>query len=90
MKTLALIFLLFILVIGLSAIFPNGCTQPDETRRVLAAHGYRDIEITGYRAFMGGQDDVYSTGFKAVSPAGVPVTGAVTSGAFKGHTIRLD
>ena len=66
-----------ILVIGALAlfafliwVFPEGCTQPDEARRVLAAQGYTDILITGYRPFMGGRDDTYSTGFQAKTPAG--------------------
>lgn len=71
-------------------LFPNGCSQPEEAMRVLSAQGYTEIEITGWRPTMAGEDDVYSTGFRALSPNGTEVTGAVTSGMFKGHTIRLD
>lgn len=67
-----------------------GCTQPDDTRRILAAQGYTKIEITGWRPFAKSEKDVYSTGFKAVAPNGTVVTGAVTSGWFKGNTVRLD
>lgn len=67
-----------------------GCTRPDDTRRVLEQSGYIQIEITGYRPFMAGKDDSFSTGFKAKAPNGQMVTGAVTGGWLKGNTIRLD
>ena len=67
-----------------------GCTREDDTKRVLAQAGYTNIEITGYRPFMAGKDDTFSTGFKAKAPNGQTVTGAVTGGFLKGNTIRLD
>ena len=39
---------------------------------------------------MKAKDDAYSTGFRATSPGGEVVTGAVTGALFKGSTIRLD
>lgn len=69
---------------------PKGCTRPAEATRILQQQGYTDIEITGWRPMMAGEDDTFSTGFKAKSQSGDTVTGAVTSGAFKGSTIRLD
>ena len=66
------------------------CTDDDNATRVLQQSGYTQIEITGYRPFMKGKDDTYSTGFKATSPTGARVSGAVTGGPFKGNTIRLD
>lgn len=76
-------------VIVIFSIFPAACTKPDETIRVLRDQGYTEIKITGYRPFMS-DEDTFSTGFEAKSPNGRKVTGAVTSGAFKGNTIRLD
>jgi hypothetical protein len=65
--------------------------QPEEATRILSSQGYTEIEITGWRPLMGSDSDTYSTGFKAKSPSGQIVTGAVTSGVFfKGHTVRLD
>lgn len=90
LRTLGIAALLILLLVGLFVLFPQGCTQPDETRRVLNAQGYTHVEITGYRPFMGSKDEPFSTGFRAVSPAGVVVTGAVTTGGFRGHTVRLD
>lgn len=82
MKTKLLILAIFISIAS--------CTNEDKTRKTLEDAGYTGIEITGYRAFMAGKDDTYSTGFKAISPSGTPVTGAVTGGGFKGYTIRFD
>lgn len=68
----------------------TACTQPDKAKRVLEQAGYTDIQITGYRPFMAGKDDTFSTGFRAKGPTGKVVTGAVTGGVLKGSTIRLD
>lgn len=70
---------------------PYACTSKKGAIRTLKAAGYADIEITGWRPFMKGDDDWSSTGFKATSPAGERVSGAVTGGLiFKGYTIRTD
>lgn len=74
----------------LSVFILASCTDQDGAERTLRQAGYKDIEITGYRPFMKSEDDTYSTGFRATSPAGYQVTGAVTGGPFKGNTIRLD
>lgn len=76
----------------LSYIFigPVACTQPQEAIRVLQSQGYTDVKITGWRPLAGDKGDYYSTGFVAKSPNGTVVSGAVTSGWFKGHTVRLD
>lgn len=76
----------------LFSLFLVGCyTDPDGARRVLQQNGYTNIEITGYRYGMGGEDDTYVTGFRARSPNGQTVTGAVTRGLYlKGSTIRFD
>lgn len=90
LRFISILSILVVILVGLFLIFPNGCTQPDEARRVLSAQGYTQVQITGYKFFMGGQEDVFSTGFSAKSPSGQIVTGAVTSGPFKGHVIRFD
>lgn len=66
------------------------CTNEDKTVRILEAEGYTNIEITGYRAFMCGENDTYSTGFKATNKNGNNVTGVVCGGFAKGYTIRYD
>jgi len=82
--------LLVLFIAGLLYLFPSGCTQPDDTTRVLSAQGYTNITITGWRPFMGSNGDVFSTGFSAKALNGSTVTGAVTSGADHGFTVRLD
>lgn len=80
------------IVVFVSWLFvaPHACTDKSGAIKTLENQGYTDIQITGYRWFMSGRDDVYSTGFKARSPNGKDVSGAVTSGIFKGSTIRFD
>lgn len=59
--------------------------------KTLEAQGYTNVEITGWRPFAAGEDDTYSTGFRATAPNGDTVTGTVTKGLFfKGSTVRLD
>lgn len=72
------------------AVTLTACTRPDAARRVLEQNNYSQIEITGYRFFMSSREEMYSTGFRAISPSGEPISGAVTSGFFGGQTIRLD
>lgn len=64
------------------------CSDPKSARKALADAGYTNIETTGYSFFSCGKDDTFSTGFKATSPAGRPVEGAVCSAWMKGSTIR--
>jgi hypothetical protein len=71
-------------------LFSAGCTDEKGARRVLQQNGYTNITITGYRPFMGSEDDQYSTGFTAISPSGQRVSGSVCSGVLKGSTIRFD
>lgn len=83
----------FALVVGavlVSMVLTTGCTDPRGTTRVLEQNGYTDVEITGWRPFAGDKGDYFSTGFRAKSVIGTEVTGTVTSGWFKGKTIRLD
>lgn len=68
----------------------TACVGQDRAARVLKEQGYTDIEITGYRWLGCSDDDQFHAGFKAKSPAHVPVTGVVCSGFTKGSTIRLD
>lgn len=84
-----LIFSIFLTLVAIVVIcIPR--TDGEGATRVLEAQGYKSIEITGWRPMAGGKDDFYCTGFEATSPSGQRVSGAVTSGLFKGHTIRLD
>jgi hypothetical protein len=58
---------------------------------VLEQNGFTNVTITGWRPFAKSEKDWYSTGFSATNvTTGKQVTGAVTSGVFKGNTIRFD
>lgn len=85
-----LIALLCVMAVLLVWMGPSACTRPEQATRILSQSGYSEIQITGWRPMMAGQDDSVSTGFRAKAPNGQPVTGAVTGGLFKGSTIRLD
>ena len=85
------LFVVILVVMIIAACLQGGgCTDPEGTKRVLEDQGYTNIRITGYRLWIKGEDDTYSTGFEATSPSGHVVTGAVTSAWGKGKTIRMD
>lgn len=75
----------------LLALAGVACTDSNKATRVLSDQGYTNIQITGY-AFLGcSEDDTFSTGFTATSPAGKQVSGVVCSSWFtKGATIRFN
>lgn len=77
-----------LLTLALALVLP-GCTNRDGATHALQAAGYRNIEITGYE-FLCSDDDDTCTGFTAVGPTGVHVSGAVGCGyVLKGCTIRI-
>ena len=57
---------------------------------MLQKQGYTNIEITGYEFGACAEEDVFHTGFIAVSPTGYVVGGVVCSGLMKGSTIRFE
>lgn len=63
--------------------------RPKTARRVLESLGYTRVRITGVDPLRCADDDVFRTGFEAVSFAGKPVRGTVCQGWFKGATVRL-
>jgi len=86
-------FITVIFIIGLIYMFFSigGCQRPNSTVMFLENQGYTEVEITGWRPFMGDKGDTFSTGFKAKNSNGKICTGAVTEGLlFKGKTIRFD
>lgn len=66
------------------------CTDPEKAVEVLQKQGYTNIEITGYEFGACAEEDVFHTGFIAVSPSGYAVGGVVCSGLLKGSTIRFE
>jgi len=78
-----------IILISITALLMS-CTDEKGAKKTLENSGYTNVSVGGYGLFGGSKDDVYCTKFTATSPNGNRVTGVVTSGWFKGHTIRLD
>jgi len=72
----------------------SACTDEKGATRALSGEGFHDIKITGWRLFgcASGRDssDTFKTGFEAVGPTGVRVTGVVCGGWLKGSTVRFD
>jgi hypothetical protein len=79
-----------IILLGILVATLTGCTDPKRATRVLNQQGFSDIQMTGYRFFICDKNDTFSTGFKAISPSGSDVTGAVCEGWLKGATVRFD
>lgn len=80
-------YLLLLCALGVG--FLSGCDRVGATR-ILQENGYRDIQITGYAWFACGHDDTYASRFKATSPSGAKIEGAVCEGLiFKNATIRF-
>lgn len=77
-------------LILLPLVILAACTDKHGAARALNQAGYSQIHIGGYDFTSCGKGDDYATRFEALGPTGVPVSGAVCSGVFKGHTIRLD
>lgn len=68
----------------------SACSDAPTAKRTLEKAGYTDIQTTGHKFFTCGEDDTFSTGFRAKNPRGDTVEGAVCSGLlFKGATIRF-
>lgn len=71
------------------ALLLTGCTDVDETNRVLKSQGYTGINITGHEFFSCSSDDFSSTGFSATNAAGRQVSGVMCCGMFfKSCTVR--
>jgi len=65
------------------------CTDERGSLRALRSAGYTDITLTGFEPFGCGEDDLTSTGFRAKSPRGEPVSGVVCCGMLKSCTVRF-
>ena len=78
------------IIIATLCILIGSCTNPEKAVEVLQKQGYTNIEITGYEFGACSEEDVFHTGFIAVSPSGYAVGGVVCSGLLKGSTIRFE
>ena len=81
--------LVVLLILGFFIMVSVGFSDSEGAVRVLTQMGYTHIETTGIRPFARGDNEYYSTGFRATSPTGQIVTGTVTKG-IRGSTVRWD
>ena len=84
------LFIFVVFLIFCVSIIPFACTDESGTTKVLKQNGYKVVEVGGYRWFGGDKSDWWSTKFKAVTPQGDTIKGYVTTGIFKGYTIRFE
>lgn len=78
--------------IAIAVLF--SCTNGDKARSTLDAEGFTNIQITGYEFNCSKGDDT-CTGFRATSPSGRTIRGAVgcgynVAGCGKGCTVRIN
>ncbi len=79
------ISMLILVLLAMSA-----CTDEGNSKSALHKAGYSNIVITGWEPFTCGEDDTFSTGFKAKNPAGNTVEGVVCCGLLmKSCTVRF-
>jgi hypothetical protein len=81
--------LVVVLVLLTVAFIVSPKADPDKATATLEASGYSEVEIGGPALWGCSDDDTFCTRFTAKGPTGVPVSGVVGSGYFKGSTIRL-
>lgn len=62
----------------------------EKGKKQLIAMGYTEIVNTGHVFSCCGEDDSFSTGFKAKTKEGQTVEGCFCSSLFKGVTIRFE
>lgn len=75
------------------AITLIGCSSDNDFnkgKKQLEQQGYTNIQNTGYDIFCCGEDDNFSTGFKAKDKNGNIVEGCFCSRFLKGVTIRFE
>ena len=79
------------IAIIITSLALSGCmSDGPKAKKVLTQQGYTDIAISGWQ-FGCGEDDTYSTGFRAKGPTGHIVEGTVCCGLmFKGCTVRIN
>ncbi len=67
-----------------------GCGNETLTVETLNKAGFSDIEYTGWSPFSCGEDDQWSSSFRAINPKGKTVEGVVCCGlVLKQCTIRF-
>lgn len=73
------------------ALLLSGCGEESATR-AIAAHGFKQIRLTGAVWFGCAESDdfFYNSKFEAVGVNSQPVSGMVCGGPLKGWTVRIN
>ena len=66
----------------------SGCTDKDNSYRILTKEGYTNIKFTGYGWVSCSRDDTFRTNFTATKD-GKQYEGTVCNGLFSGAVIRI-
>jgi hypothetical protein len=82
-------FTAIIIALVVSAIIMASDSE-DGAKRALEAHGFVEIQLTGYRWIGCNRDENYRMGFQAKDAKGKPVTGVVCRGLLTGGSVRID
>lgn len=76
-------------IITLAIILLSGCTDKDNSYRVLSKEGYTNINFTGYSWFgCSSENDIFKTNFTATKD-GKYYEGTVCRGIFSGSVVRI-
>ena len=75
-------------IITLAIILLSGCTDKDNSYRILSKEGYTNINFTGYSWTGCSSDDTFRTNFTATKD-GKQYEGTVCNGLFSGAVIRI-
>lgn len=81
---------LFTVLLSAVVISCTSSKDFEKGKRQLENMGYTNVESTGHEMWCCGEEDTYSTGFKALDKNGYEVTGCICSGFMKGITIRFN
>lgn len=86
------VLIVVILLVFFLALWPTGDEARVHARHLLEVQGYESIQILPVSLFACGHGDVphESARFRALTPAGMRVEGAVCCGWLKGCTIRFE
>lgn len=80
----------FLIAVGIFVFYQTqGIEKTGTALPALQAAGYTEIVMYPVPIWeCGGKSDVYSTGFKAIGPTGMPTSGVVCEGFFSRPYIR--
>lgn len=79
-----------LLILTAAILLLAACTRAEDVQSYANEQDWKSCTVTGYRWFGCSKDDLYHTGFTAITKSGKQVSGVICSGWLKGATMRLD